>query len=330
MGYKLISIRKAMLAALGSVFLISCAAVPTPSMAQSGTNIRVLVMGEDSDPRSVKRTSRIFKRVLAELNGGMQRQGFRMVDEEMLAVDLGWAITERRPKTELIEAAKLANSSGNATHHVRALVIFSIYAYKRDLNFANRISTQLDGEIYDVKNNQFLGAFELPRATYPAPADCSAACISEVVGDKAREVAMSLGDVLGKKLVFLSPDRGAVGTAAVPGSTFPGQGMVTTYTVTFRHFNTGEVLEVVEVMSEEFPGYWSHNLLQKTSAVRRYEYVTTAKATKLEKWFNILLMDMGLSPDKKVEIILNGTEFILDKIVTPPARNVPVSTGRFQ
>ncbi len=60
-----------------------------PASAQTGTNIRVLVMGEDSDPTSVKRSSDIYKRVLAEMKGSMMRYDFKMVDEEMAAVDLG-------------------------------------------------------------------------------------------------------------------------------------------------------------------------------------------------------------------------------------------------
>ena len=58
------------------------------------------MIGEDENPNSVKRSSDIFKRVNAELKCAMQRHGFRMVDEESVAVDLGWEITEHRPKTE--------------------------------------------------------------------------------------------------------------------------------------------------------------------------------------------------------------------------------------
>ena len=42
-------------------------------------------------------------------------------------------------------------------------------------------------------------------------------------------------------------------------------------------------------MADEFPGYQSHNLLEKDGSVRRYRYRTTAKAFKLEEWLYTLL-----------------------------------------
>ena len=54
----------------------ACAATGADYDRNVGTNIPVLVMGEDEDPNSVKRSSDIFKRVNAELKGAMQRHGF--------------------------------------------------------------------------------------------------------------------------------------------------------------------------------------------------------------------------------------------------------------
>ncbi len=292
--------------------------------AQSNSNIRVMVMGEDSDRNSVRRTSDIFKRVLAELKEGMHRKGFRMVDEEFIAAELGWKVTERRPKTELVQAMKLANNSGKAHLSSRAMMLFRIHASKRKLNFANRIEVRIDGEIYDGLTNEFKGAFEMPRAAYSAPADCSNICISEVVGDHAREIAISIGDVMAEKLAYISPENGS-GSGA--GSS---AGMKTTYTIKFKRFNTTEVMEIMHVMSSEFPGYMSHELLQKAPSVSSYEYLTTAKATKMDKWVNILLMDLGLTPDKIVVSQLHGTVLTLEKIIAPPARQEPVSDSRFK
>ena len=293
--------------------------------AQSGDNIRVMVMGEDSDRNTVKRTSDIFKRVIAELKESMNRQGFRVVDEEFVAAELGWKITERRPKTELVEAFKLAKSTGKAHLSSRALVLFRIHAMKKKLSFANRIEVRLTGELYDGVDNEFKGTFEVPRASYPAPLDCGGPCISEIVGDKARELAVSLGEVLTTKLAYVSPSNSS---ASIAGSS--GQGMKTTYTVRFKRFTTPEVMEIMSVMSKEFPGYKSHTLLKKNPSVVSYEYVTTAKTSKMDDWTNILLMDMGLTPDKIVITQLRGTDLSLEKIITPPKPEAPKSGGRFQ
>ena len=229
------------------------------------------------DPNSVKRSSDIFKRVIAELRGAMQRHGFRMIDEESVAVDLGWEITDRRPKSELIETIKLMSKSNQASHQVRAWVLFRIHAQAKELSFSTKVQTRIDGEIYDAASNQFLDTFEMPREEYPAPKDCleSSICISEVVGDRSREIAGGLGEVLARKLARYSPPRqsGGSGTAVTGGSgsgagsthTGAGHGMMTPYTVTLRYFEDREALTIVGVMADEFPGYETHDLINKSA-----------------------------------------------------------------
>ena len=324
-----------MAAAAAVVLLIAntaCAATGADYDRNVGTNIPVLVMGEDEDPNSVKRSSDIFKRVNAELKGAMQRHGFRMIDEESVAVDLGWEITERRPKTELIEGIKLMNKSGNAAHRVRAWVLFRIHAQAKDLEFSTKVQTRIDGEIYDSASNQFLDTFEMPRAEYPAPADCleSPVCITEVVGDRARDIAAGLGEVLARKLERYSPPKRAPRRdVAVPSDGAPvgagrasddGHGLLTPYTLTLRYFENQEALALVGVMAEEFPGYNEHNLIDKSAAIRRYEYHTTAKASKLEEWLYILLTDMGFDAEREVLVQVDGTSIRVDKLTPTPRR----------
>ena len=318
-------------------FASACATVPAPANAQGNvaTNIPVLVMSEDEDPTTVKRSSDIFKRVIAELQGSMQRHGFRLIDEESVAADLGWEITDRRPKRQLIETIKLMSKSNKASHQVRAWVLFRIHAQAKQLSFATKVQTRIDGEIYDAASNQFLDTFEMPREEYPAPKDCleSALCISEVVGDRAREIAGGLGEVLARKLERYSPPReggGARRGKAVTGGGSSGSGgsagggdghgMVTPFTVTLRYFDDREALTIVGVMAEEFPGYRSHDIINKSATIRRYVYLTSAKAFKLEEWLYILLRDMGFDAKREVLITVQGTEVIVDKLIPTPDR----------
>ncbi len=325
------TLRRTTFALVGMGALAACSATSYPAHAQSQDNIPVIVMGEDEDPRSVSRKSDIYKRVLAELKDGMFRHGFRMRDEEMIAADLGWKVVDRRPKTELIEAAKLANNEAKANLRSRALALFRIHATKKDVGYAHKIETRIDGELYDLRSNTFIGTFELPRSTYSAPANCNAVCISEVVGDKAREIAVGIGDVLGKKLAYLSPKQTAGGgTASVGNGDGRCKSMTTSYTVTFKRFDTPETFQAIGTMAEEFPCYESHDLMPgKTSALRKYEYVSTATPVKLEEWINIMLMDMGLDPDRDVEIIFSGDEFILDKIISRPKNETVPDGGKY-
>ena len=73
-------------------------------------------------------------------------------------------------------------------------------------------------------------------------------------------------------------------------------------------------------MADEFPGYEAHDLINKSPTVRRYNYLTTAKAYKLEEWLYILLRDMGFDTTSDVLIQVQGTEVMVDKLIPTPDR----------
>ncbi|GAB0057904.1 hypothetical protein SIID45300_02238 [Candidatus Magnetaquicoccaceae bacterium FCR-1] len=340
---------------LWALWLVMSGILPVPAWADPppASSIPVLVMGEDGNKDTISRDSNIFRRVLGELKTSMARHGFRMLDEEMLAVDLNWQITARRPKTELIQASKLANAKGDSRYNHRAMVLFSIFASKKELNAATELHTRIEGEIYDALTRQFVGRFEFPNAVYPAAKDCNEVCINNTVGDKSREIAMNLGDVLGKMLAFLQPQPVAFAPQAVvatpqqqqpvaakptPATNAPAtvktkgnevplsqspapstatHTMMTTYGVTFKRFNSAEILSIIGVMTSEFPGFSSTNIIEQASALQKYDYVTTATSAKMVEWLNILLMDLGLT-DKNVVIQVEGNQITLDKITPTP------------
>lgn len=314
---------------LAPLALIVATACTTATAQTQHSDIPVLVAGEDEDPSTVKRSSDIFKRVLAQLKESMKREGFRMLDEEAVAAQLGWKTRDRRPKTELIESAKLMTKSGSANTRVRALVLFRIHAAARDRGFATVVQTRIDGEIYDTVTNEFLGTYELPRAEYPAPAGClqNKFCINEVVGDKSREIAASLGTVLAKKLDYLH-ENAVGGSSSVSGGVNVGSStsgnkdytFLTPYTITMRYFTTRESQSILGVMRDEFPGYDSSAMLSKDPSVSKYEYVTRAKSHKLGEWLTVLLSDMGFDVDREVEVLINGSDIIIEKINATPDR----------
>ncbi len=314
--FELSAIKKSALAVAASVVLISFAAAPTRTMAQAGTDIPILVMGEDSDPLSVKRTSDIFRRVILAIQEQMSRYDFYVVDEYIIATELGWQVRERRPISELMQVVQLTNQASDPRLQVRAMVTFKIRAAAMDVGFAKKAMVRISGEIYDYEARRFIGAWEAPRLQFPAPAGCTGFCIQEVVGDKARDIAATVGDVLRKKLAYLT--RGAGATASVGGGTGGGfattPGLTTTYSITFKNFTTREILEITEVMENEFPNYITNRAPSGDTTKMVYGYVSKAPASKIYKWMNILLMDMGLDPDSQVKVIMRGSAMEIDKI----------------
>jgi hypothetical protein len=305
------------------IFLFSCVAVPGP--VNSDTDIQVLVLGEDSDKRSVRRSSDIFRRVMAQMQEQMSRYNYHVVDEDMIAAALDWKFSDRRPKQELIEVAKLANQARDPRVYSRALVIFKIRASAKSVGYATKAQVRIAGEVYDLESNRFLGAWEAPRMTFPAPKDCSSICIQEVVGDNARDIASSVSDVLRKKLAHFSR-----GSGSMAGSSGGGKdGLETTYAFTFRNFSTQQFYEFTEVMEKEFPKFVRAMSPQGDAAVMKYGYVSRAPGNKITKWVNLLLMDMGMNPDSDTKVTIRGTAFDIDNIVGSPASSQPSKSGRF-
>jgi hypothetical protein len=217
-----------------------------------------------------------------------------------------------RDKVDVLAAAKLANASERAANRVQAAVLFRIEGAYRDLRYATRIDLHLSGEVYDARSNRFLESFDLPTETVTTAGRCvSAACASDAVGTRARDLASELGAVLARKLAALAPPEATV-TAGT-------RTLESVYTVTFRHLTTEDALSIVEVMTDGFPGYRSHDLLRSGTALRRYEYVTTASAGDIERWLTLLLVDMGLDPQDEVVLGVRDGDIRIERVLPATA-----------
>lgn len=305
--------RTLLMTALAGV-LLSCASAPglghadDISGARDGGPVKVLVLGEDDHRNLVARDDPAFRRVMSELQGMMNRRGFRVVDEAAIAADLGWGWRGIQDRSEVLEFAKLTNATETAENRVRAAVVFRIEASVRDLAYTSRVDLHMSGELYDVVGNRYLGGFDLPTETVSTPGRClTSACASDVVGNRARELASALGEALSRKLAYLAdPDEvERTRIAALEG----------VYTVTLRHLSTENAMAIVEVMAEEFPGYRSHDLIRSGPETRRYEYVTTASGAKLERWLTLLLIDMGLDPENEVLLRVRDGEILMERVL---------------
>jgi len=310
---------------IAGTMLISCASAATVGVADDAGQglhagpLRVLVLGEDGHANLIPRHDPAFRRVVSELQAAMDRRGFRVVDEEAIAAGLGWDGAAYRDKVDVLQAAKLANASDRAENRVQAAVLFRIEGTYRDLRYATRVDLHLSGEIYDARSNRFLGAFDLPTESVTTPGRClSAACASEAVGTRARDLASELGAVLARKLAALAPPERTV-LADGQGSGAKAAVIESVYTVTFRHLSTEDALSIVDVMTDGFPGYLSHDLVRSGTALRRYEYVTTASSAEIERWLTLLLLDMGLDPQHDIALGVRDGDIRVERVLPATA-----------
>jgi hypothetical protein len=303
-----------------TVFVNNCAA-----QAQNvNTNIPVLVVAEDQDTGSVNHCHGVHKRVVGELRGSMQRDGFRMLDEESIRATLGWAETctpqfgdgDRRSKQAAIEDIKRMMSSKRADVPVRAWVLYRIHAQKIPFDSGYDARVRINGEIYDAASNAFLDNFQAERMRFPLPDNCNRVCIYEIVGDNASNIAANMGAVLSRKLQRYAPGQSA-GSDPIGGSLCTE--LPTPLNITMRHFDNMTASSITNVMAKEFPCYKSHQLLNSGSAVRAYAYTTQATTFKIEEWLIILLRDMGFN-DRDFAIEINGINITLTNLVPDTGR----------
>ena len=286
----------------------------------AGTNIPVLVVIEDEDLASIKRSSDMFNRLIAELRTAMQFHGFQMFDEESLFADQGYGvIPDRRSKTALITDIKSLTLSDEARHQIRVWVLLRVRAAAVDTQagMTRRVHVRMDGEIYDAQSNYFLDSYDQTKWTATTPTCVKTKlCIEEHVGTVARDLATSLGNILATKLERYSPNTDVSGEA---GSA-PRHAMATIYTFKFRYFDLMERLTIVDVMANDFPGAMSVERVTSRARVTTYSYQTTATAAKLEDWlYKQLHIYMGFN-EGEIAIESDRGNFTITKIVSTPNR----------
>jgi hypothetical protein len=88
-------------------------------------------------------------------------------------------------------------------------------------------------------------------------------------------------------------------------------------------------MAILDVMTDEFPGYRSHALIRRGTALRRYEYVTTTDPATLERWLTLLLVDMGLDPAATVALSVRPGTILIERVLPAvPAQSAGGGGGK--
>ena len=273
---------------------------------------RVVVTGEDSDSNSVGRNSEIFKRVISQLQESLGRGGYYVIDEDMLAVKLGFAFNSRRPKAELVETLMVANETNDATVQSRLAVIFAIFPQVKELSFTKKLEVRVRGDIYDLKTFRPLANFEYkPNKAYVIPksySQCDTFCIQEILGEKSREVARELGDVLVKKLeISVNKISGSSST-----SSSSSQNLTTTYNLNLIRFKTAQAIKFKRALSQ-MSNIKSLKTLSVETSQRAYALETSVDLGLLEE----LIFESAMNADvdiNNIRIVMSGTEIEVENL----------------
>lgn len=285
-----------------------------PSYVNADT--RVVVVGEDSNKRSAPRTGEVYKRVVSELQTSLARSGYYVIDEDMLAVKLGFKITSRRPKTELIQTLMVANETEDATVQSRLATVFAVFPQIKKLSFTRKLKVRIRGDVYDLKTLRPLANFEYsPRKAYVIPASfyqCDDFCVSEIVGKNSREIARELGDVLVKKLKIAVRAINGGSSGASSGSGNSRTGMLTTYNLKLIRIKTVQAIRFKKHLAG-YQGIKEINTISSRSSERTLALNATLKPGNIEEAVLESLMEVGVNVDE-IRFEMSGTNIEIENL----------------
>lgn len=282
--------------------------------ASANAQTRVVVTGEDSNKNSTARTDEVFRRVISQLQESMSRSGYQVIDEDMLGVKLGFSFNSRRPKTELIETLMLANQTEDATVQSRLAVVFAIFPQIKKMSVSRKLEVRIRGDIYDLESMRPLANFEYKnkKAILVPKRDCDSMCISEKLGENARDVAREVGDVIVQKLNIAvkqlgGGSSGSGGTGAASNMAIPK-----TFNLTLIRMKATQAVGIKQVL-QSVDGISSLKTLSIQSSQRKMSLSTTLDIGMLEEMVLEAMMSAGIDINN-VRIEMNANEIIVENL----------------
>lgn len=265
--------------------------------------IRIVVVGEDSDRNAVSRSSEIYRRVVSELQESLIRENITVIDEDMIAVRLGFSYNTDRTRQELIQTLAIANETTDATVRSRLGVIFAVFPNIQEMSMTRKLTVRVRGQIYDLQSLRALSSFEVdaPEAiTLPRDQSmCNDLCVVERAGEVARELARELGAVLTQKLHIIVEDSSYAGnlTGSAAGGVNAGDGVLeSVYTLEFNLMENSDVLRAVRALESQVVR--EIELLQSNNTKRVYSVTTNKNLGDLEERIMFILLDLGVNIDR--------------------------------
>lgn len=221
------------------------------SMAFATDLPRVMIVGEDVDPDTVPRNSRVFKRVLNAISNEMVNLGFDVKDETALTHMTHVQGRTRRNDAELIQIAKDAG--------IDVLCIFSIYPNAKTNQNSVRVTARIEGRLLSVWDGSRMGNFESEPQQYQlVPRPYSRNDVLEAVGKLSKIIGSDVGAVLADRLDQYHPEGGGSSSeGGGSGSGIGSSGRLLEWTVIFDGFSDDDMLDVEDYITI-FTGYDSH------------------------------------------------------------------------
>jgi hypothetical protein len=257
----------------------------------------MLIMGEDADPDTVPRNSRVFRRVLDALGQIMNQRGVDVFDETATTMDTSEQGRMRRPDSELIAVARNNVTMNGRPLTIRTVTTFQMYISLEELPHTAMIRTRVAGRMLDVPSGRLVGTYELtdPSERIAISLNCahSRECLLEKVGDNAREIASGVADELARLLqadrlpAAANAGRGEhnIGSdgGGQPGGSPNNTAGTEIYNLKMENFTDEEFDRLAQYLTEVFPGYVNLNSDKTTGTTRYVTYWSSLSSTQLSR-----------------------------------------------
>ncbi len=278
-----------------------CAPV-SQTYAQDHPNI--MVFGEDIDVDTVPRHSRVFDRVIVELQKQLHDAGFTVAVEEVATLDDAEQHRSHRAIDEITDIAR-----GSTRPPIDVAVVFEIFATADELQYTTKPKIRIAARMFNVHNGRFIDAFEVESLPdLRLPKDCDRSCLLEGVGKSARRLATDLGSVLARQL-----ERNWSGVetsgrvASVSGGSNSGEPEA--FSFVFEKICDADVANDMESYIAAFSGYDHHRVVRETNCHREYWYETYSDRSRLIKNTRRMVQNLGVD----AEIRFSGAVITVEK-----------------
>jgi len=176
---------------------------------------------------------------------------------------------------------------------------------------------RMSAELYNSGSNSFLTSWSVPNGRVPISKNCGPGCSSEKVVNEAQRMA----DTLGNSLVqLLQHPTGA--------SNSDGR-LITTLEVEIIDFENNEIIELIDLMRNEFPGFEKITKIRQSGPRYQMLYHTTADRQKLVTWIDVSLAEIGLEVDQDVQRIVTENRIDIRKFAAIIKKRSSGNTAKY-
>lgn len=211
----------------------------------------------------------------------LSKSGLMVREITPIMADLGLALDGNR-------AAVLAQSDALQARLGGGFLIFLEYDELMD-PATKGLSLRLAAQIYTTSNG-FVANWTEPSRTILLPEQCTRVCLDRLILPEIEAQADSLSSSI---VQLLKRPTGSSDNGAAP---------VQIFEVEIIDLDSDEMLELVDLMEHEFPGFVAITNSASRSPRLRFDYHTTASSQKLNEWLRISLQEIGIAPDSDADL----------------------------